>query len=290
MTTVYATRAKILLLAPMIAWLTAFLLLPYFFIFIQSFLQSDAFGNVVYSFTAESYVKIFSNKLYCFTLFKTLAMSCLVAVLCVILSLPLAYFIAFKVQSESRKTMLYTLIVLPFWVSYIVRAYSWKIILGQFGILNGFLMYTGIVSEPLSFILYSDFATIICLVYIFTPFVAIPIYTSFEQIPKSLVEASKDLGAGSWTTFTRVIIPLALPGIISGATFALVLTMGDFLAPVLLGGPNTLFISNIVQNLFGTSNDKPLGSALGIVVLALIVLVLEVSTYFEKKYSSFTSD
>ncbi|MCU0424079.1 MAG: ABC transporter permease [Candidatus Kapabacteria bacterium] len=289
MTTVYTTRAKILLLAPMIAWLTAFLLLPYFFIFIQSFLQSDAFGNVVYSFTAESYIKIFSNKLYYFTLFKTLAMSCLVAVLCVILSLPLAYFIAFKVQSESRKTMLYTLIVLPFWVSYIVRAYSWKIILGQFGILNGFLMYTGIVSEPLSFILYSDFATIICLVYIFTPFVAIPIYTAFEQIPKSLVEASKDLGAGSWTTFTRVIIPLALPGIISGATFALVLTMGDFLAPILLGGPNTLFISNIVQNLFGTSNDKPLGSALGIVVLALIVLVLEVSTYFEKKYSSFKS-
>ncbi len=289
MTTVYTTRAKILLLAPMIAWLTAFLLLPYFFIFIQSFLQSDAFGNVVYSFTAESYIKIFSNKLYYFTLFKTLAMSCLVAVLCVILSLPLAYFIAFKVQSESRKTMLYTLIVLPFWVSYIVRAYSWKIILGQFGILNGFLMYTGIVSEPLSFILYSDFATIICLVYIFTPFVAIPIYTAFEQIPKSLVEASKDLGAGSWTTFTRVIIPLALPGIISGATFALVLTMGDFLAPILLGGPNTLFISNIVQNLFGTSNDKPLGSALGIVVLALIVLVLEVSTYFEKKYSSYKS-
>lgn len=289
MTTVYSTRAKILLLAPMFTWLTAFLLLPYFFIFIQSFLQSDAFGNVVYSFTAESYIKIFSNKLYYFTLFKTLLMSCFVAVLCVIISLPLCYFIAFKVQSESRKTMLYTLIVLPFWVSYIVRAYSWKIILGQFGILNGFLTYTGLISEPLSFILYSDFATIICLVYIFTPFVAIPIYTAFEQIPKSLVEASKDLGAGSWTTFSRVIIPLALPGIISGATFALVLTMGDFLAPVLLGGPNTLFISNIVQNLFGTSNDKPLGSALGIVILALIVIVLEVSTYFEKKYSSFKS-
>lgn len=289
MTTVYTTRAKILLLAPMFAWLTAFLLLPYFFIFVQSFLQSDAFGNVVYSFTAESYIKIFSNKLYYFTLFKTLMMSCLVAGLCVIISLPLCYFIAFKVQSESRKTMLYTLIVLPFWVSYIVRAYSWKIILGQFGILNGFLTYTGLISEPLSFILYSDFATIICLVYIFTPFVAIPIYTAFEQIPKSLVEASKDLGAGSWTTFSRVIIPLALPGIISGATFALVLTMGDFLAPVLLGGPNTLFISNIVQNLFGTSNDKPLGSALGIVILALIVIVLEVSTYFEKKYSTFKS-
>jgi spermidine/putrescine transport system permease protein len=289
MTTAYTNRAKILLLTPMLVWLVAFLLLPYLFIVIQSVLQSDTFGNVVYAFTAESYIKIFSSKLYYFTLFKTFAVSCLVAVLCVIISLPLCYFIAFNVRSAPRKTLLYALIVLPFWVSYIVRAYSWKIILGQFGILNGFLMYTGIVSEPLSFILYSDFATIICLVYIFTPFVAIPIYTAFEQIPPSLVEASKDLGAGSWTTFTRVIIPLALPGIISGATFALVLTMGDFLAPMLLGGPNTLFIANIVQNLFGTSNDKPLGSALGVVVLVLIVLILEVSAYFENKYSSFKS-
>jgi spermidine/putrescine transport system permease protein len=287
--TSFTTRAKALLLLPMILWLIAFLLLPYFFIFIQSFLASDAFGNVVYQFNTDSYVKIFTNKLYYATLLKTLVMSCLVAVLCVIISLPLCYFIAFKVRNASSKTMLYTLIVLPFWVSYIVRAYAWKIILGQFGILNGFLMYAGIIHEPLSFILYSDFATIICLVYIFTPFVAIPIYTALEQIPKSLVEASKDLGAGSLTTFLRIIIPLALPGIISGATFALVLTMGDFLAPILLGGPNTLFISNIVQNLFGTSNDKPLGSALGIVILALIVLLLEVSTFFEKKYSSFTS-
>jgi spermidine/putrescine transport system permease protein len=289
MTTAYSNRAKALLLLPMVVWLIAFLLLPYVFIFAQSLMQSDAFGNVVMNVTAESYIKIFTSKLYYFTLLKTLMMSCLVAVSCVIISLPLCYFIAFKVQSESRKTMLYTLIVLPFWVSYIVRAYSWKIILGQFGILNGFLLSTGLISEPLEAILYSDFATIICLVYIFTPFVAIQFYTAFEHIPKSLVEASKDLGAGSLTTFFRIIIPLALPGIISGATFALVLTMGDFLAPILLGGPNTLFISNIVQNLFGTSNDKPLGSAVGIVILALIVLVLEVSTYFEKKYSSFKS-
>jgi spermidine/putrescine transport system permease protein len=289
MNTAYTNRSKALLLAPMIAWLVAFLVLPYLFIFIQSFLQTNEFGKVQYSITADSYIKIFTSKLYYGTLLKTLMMSCFVAVLCVIVSLPLCYFIAFKVQSPSRKTLLYTLIVLPFWVSYIVRAYSWKIILGQFGILNGFLMYTGLISEPLSFILYSDFATIVCLVYIFTPFVAIPIYTAFEQIPKSLVEAAKDLGAGSWTTFGRVIVPLALPGIISGATFALVLTMGDFLAPVLLGGPNTLFISNIVQNLFGTSNDKPLGSALGIVILALILLVLEASSFFEKKYSSFTT-
>ena len=125
--------------------------------------------------------------------------------------------------------------------------------------------------------------------HIFTPFVAIPIYTAFEQIPRPLIEASKDLGAGSFATLRKVILPLALPGIISGGTFALVLTMGDFLAPLLLGGPNTLFVSNIVQNLFGTSNDRPLGSTLGIVILGVIFLVLEGSSLVEKKYSTYTT-
>lgn len=150
-------------------------------------------------------------------------------------------------------------------------------------------MFVGLTDQPLEFLLYSDFSIIICLVHIFTPFVAIPIYTAFEQIPKSLIEASHDLGSGSVQTFLKVVFPLGLPGIISGGTFAFVLTMGDFLAPVLLGGPNTILISNIVQNLFGTSNDKPLGSALGIVILVLVAILLEISVRFENKYSSFKS-
>lgn len=272
---------------PLVLWLLLFLILPYTFILVQSFLKTDDFGKVIYEFNLESYIKIFTNELYYKTLGKTFGFAIVVSIICVLLSLPLAYFIAFKVTRH--KTILYALITLPFWMSYIVRAYAWKIILGQNGVLNSFLVATGISDAPLEFLLYSNFSTILCLVHIFTPFVAIPIYTAFEQIPKSLIEASKDLGAGSWTTFRRVIFPLALPGIISGGTFALVLTMGDFLAPFLLGGPNTLFISNIVQNLFGTSNDKPLGSAVGIVMLIMILIVLEISQRLEKKYSSFSS-
>jgi spermidine/putrescine transport system permease protein len=199
----------------------------------------------------------------------------------------MAYYIAFKVKKN--KTLLYTLIVLPFWISYIVRAYAWKIILGENGILNSFFINIHLTDKPFSFLLYSNFSVLICLIHIFTPFVAIPIYTAFEQIPKPLIEASKDLGAGSFATLRKVILPLALPGIISGGTFALVLTMGDFLAPLLLGGPNTLFVSNIVQNLFGTSNDRPLGSTLGIVILGVIFLVLEGSSLVEKKYSTYTT-
>ena len=125
--------------------------------------------------------------------------------------------------------------------------------------------------------------------HIYTPFVLMPIYTAFEQIPKSLVEASKDLGAGRWTTFRKIVFPLSLPGIIAGGTFAFVLSLGDFLAPILLGGPNTLFIANIFQNMFGTSNDKPLGSAIGIILLVVVVLVLEMSSRAEKRFSSLES-
>jgi spermidine/putrescine transport system permease protein len=238
---------RYLLILPLILWLTVFLVLPYLFILCQSFFRSDEFSRVIYDVNLDSYIRIFTNPLYYGTLLRTLGFALSVACCCVLLSLPLAYFIAFKVRKN--KTLLYTLIVLPFWISYIVRAYAWKIILGQNGILNTFLVSIGVTNEPLESLLYSDVSTVICLVHIFTPFVAIPVYTAFEQIPKSLIEASKDLGADSFTTFRRVIFPLALPGVISGGTFALVLTMGDFLAPLLLGGPETLFISNIVRSL-----------------------------------------
>ena len=276
--------SKYILIFPLALWLLLFLVLPYLFILTQSVLETDEFGKVVYHVNLDSYIKIFTNPLYYQTLIRTFIYAIIVALACVVLSLPLAYFIAFKVTKN--KSFYYTLIVLPFWMSYIVRAYAWKIILGESGIFNSLLLELGIIEKPLRFVLYSDFSVILCLIYIFLPFVCIPIYTSFEQISKSLVEASKDLGANSWVTFRKVIFPLILPGVISGGTLALVLTLGDFLAASLLGGPNTLFISNIVQNLFGTSNDKPLGSAVGVVLLVLVFVLLELSSRYEKKHET----
>jgi spermidine/putrescine transport system permease protein len=275
---------KYLLIFPLLLWLALFLVLPYIFILTQSVLATDDFGKVVYELNFDSYIKIFSNPLYYETLIRTFIYAIIVALACIVLSLPLAYFIAFKVTKN--KSFYYTLIVLPFWMSYIVRAYAWKVILGENGIFNSSLMNMGIIDKPLRFVLYSDFSVILCLVYIFLPFVCIPIYTSFEQISKSLVEASNDLGANSWETFRKVIFPLILPGVISGGTLALVLTLGDFLAASLLGGPNSLFISSIVQNLFGTSNDKPLGSAVGVVLLILVFIILELSSRYEKKHET----
>ncbi len=277
-------RGLLFLIAPLAIWMIAFLILPYLRVFIQSFYTTDDFGVLKADLNVDSYKRFFTGELYYMTLIKTFGLSAVVTIFSLILSIPLAYYIAFK--ATKNKTLLYTLIILPLWVSYIVRAYAWKTILGEQGVLNSFLMYIGITKEPISVLLYSDLAVVIGMTHIYTPFVLMPIYTAFEQIPKSLVEASKDLGAGRFTTFRKVVFPLSLPGIIAGGTFAFVLSLGDFLAPVLLGGPNTLFIANIFQNMFGTSNDKPLGSAIGIILLVIVITILELSSRAEKKYSS----
>lgn len=277
-----------ILFLPLALWMLLFLIFPYLRVLVQSFYTTNDFGVLQPGFSLDSYRRFFTKELYYFTLIKTFGLSLVVTSVALLISIPLAYYIAFK--ATKNKTLLYTLIILPLWVSYIVRAYAWKIILGGEGILNTFLMKIGLIGTPINALLYSDFSVVIGMVHIYCPFVLMPIYTAFEQIPKSLVEASKDLGANRFTTFFKVVLPLSLPGIIAGATFAFVLSLGDFLAPILLGGSNTLFISNIFQNMFGTSNDKPLGSAIGIVLLMVVLVVLELSSKAEKRFGSLQSN
>ena len=279
--------ATLSLVLPPALWLVLFLVVPYLALLVQSFLAADEYGNVVFTPTLGHYRDFFTKPVYYGTLLYTFETAAIVTVGCVLLSVPLAYFIAFKVKRY--KSLLYTLIIVPLWVSYIVRTYAWKIILGRAGILNTFLLYIHAVDAPVEAFLYSRWAVVVGLVHIFTPFVLMPIYTAFEHIPRPLLEASKDLGAGRFTTFRRVVLPLALPGIIAGGTFAFVLTLGDFLAVLLLGGPDTLMISNVVQNLFGTSDDRPLGSAIGIVMLFIVLAILELTARAERSLANVES-
>ncbi len=279
--------ATISLVLPPTLWLVLFLVVPYLALLVQSFLAADEYGNVVFTPTLGHYRDFFTKPVYYGTLLYTFETAAIVTVACVLLSVPLAYVIAFKVKRY--KSLLYTLIIVPLWVSYIVRTYAWKIILGRAGILNTFLLYVHLVDKPVEAFLYSRWAVVVGLVHIFTPFVLMPIYTAFEHIPRPLLEASKDLGAGRFTTFRRIVLPLALPGIIAGGTFAFVLTLGDFLAVLLLGGPDTLMISNVVQNLFGTSDDRPLGSAIGIVMLLIVLGILELTARAERSLANVES-
>ena len=166
-------------------------------------------------------------------------------------------------------------VIIPLWVSYLVRAYAWKIILGQEGILNGLLHSVGVIDHPLTFLLYSRWAVILALTHIYTPFTLMPIFAVLESIPPALKEASHDLYASRWQTFLRVILPLSLPGVLAGSTFAFVLSMGDFLAPQLLGGNDSaLMVSNLVWSLFGVAYNWPLGAAVSVVVLLLTLFLL----------------
>jgi spermidine/putrescine transport system permease protein len=200
-----------------------------------------------------------------------------------LLGYPLAYYLSF--HAGARREILYQLVIVPLWVSYLVRGYAWKTILGSDGVLNGFLQYLYLAKEPVGFLLYSPFAVVLMLTHIYTPFVFLPIYAALEHIPRRVVEASQDLGANPFKTFLRVILPLSLPGLLAGATFAFVLSLGDFLAPLLVGGASGTMIANIVQSLFGAAYDWPLGAAISVCILIITVTLLFLTERLEKRWS-----
>lgn len=275
------------ILFPVVIWLLLFLVIPYLNLLLNSFWVNGAF-QVEHTFTLENYIKFFTSGTGSgrpmMILLDTLRISLIVTVSTVLISFPLAYFINFKVTKN--KQLLYMMAIIPLWVSYIMRAYSWRIILGTDGVLNSFLMWTGITRAPIEAFLYSDLSVIIAMVHIYTPFVLMPMYTAMEQIPRNLMEASKDLGCNRIRTFLKILLPLSLPGVITGGTYAFALSMGDFLAPSLLGGASTSTkISNIVQMQFGTSNDWPYGSAIAVMIFLVILVVLLTTGKMEKHFS-----
>lgn len=275
------------ILAPVIIWIVLFLIFPYINLFLYSLWRNGPF-SVIHEFTGTNYAKFFTpgrnTGAPVLVLLNTLRIAALVTVFSVLISFPLAYFINFKVKKY--KQTFYMLSIIPLWISYVMRAYSWRIILGTNGMLNSFLLWMGIIKEPSSAFLFSDISVIVAMVHIYTPFVIMPMYTAMEQIPRNLLEASKDLGKGSLMTFINIVVPLSLPGIITGATYAFSLSMGDYLAPSLLGGAtSSTKIANIVQLQFGTSNNWPYGAAIGVIILILVLAILFVTGKLEKYFS-----
>jgi spermidine/putrescine transport system permease protein len=278
----YSRAYKSMVSLPPLLWVGVFLLLPYALMFAHSFWAVRE-GVIVHQWNLENYKTLFSNPLYAGVLFRTMRIAASVTVCSLLLGYPLAYYLSF--HAHARKELLYQLVIVPLWVSYLVRGYAWKTILGSDGVLNGFLQYLHLTHEPVGFFLYSPFAVVLMLTHIYTPFAFLPIYAALEHIPRPLVEASQDLGAGSTQTFLRVILPLSMPGLLAGATFAFVLSLGDFLAPLLVGGPSGIMIANVVQTLFGAAFDWPLGATISVFILILTVSLLFLSELLEKRWS-----
>jgi spermidine/putrescine transport system permease protein len=278
----YSRAYKSLVSLPPLLWVGLFLLLPYSLMLAHSFwVVRDGF--ILHQWNLQNYCTLATNPVYVEVLLRSMRIAASVTLCSLLLGYPLAYYLSF--HAGARREILYQLVIVPLWVSYLVRGYAWKTILGSDGVLNGFLQYLHLTKDPVGFLLYSPFAVVLLLTHIYTPFVFLPIYAALEHIPRPVVEASQDLGANPFKTFLRVILPLSLPGLLAGATFAFVLSLGDFLAPLLVGGASGTMIANIVQSLFGAAYDWPLGAAISVYILFITVALLFLTERLEKRWS-----
>src|SRR5437763_3395861 len=280
----FSRAYKTVVTAPPLVWVTIVLIAPYASMFCYSVWSVSSGQTAVHSWNLHNYDELLRKPVYWETLLRSIWIAARVTLFSLALGYPLAYFLSF--YAGRRKDLLYQLVIIPLWVSYLVRAYAWKTILGSDGVLNTLLQYVHLTSHPLNFLLYSPFAVVLTLTHIYTPFAFLPIYAALEHIPRNLIEASHDLGASRWQAFLKVVLPLSMPGVLAGATFAVVLSLGDFLAPLLVGGPSGIMISNIVVTLFGAAFDWPLGAAVSLCMLILIVTILSTTERLEKHWGT----
>jgi spermidine/putrescine transport system permease protein len=281
MTLARRNLAGALVLGIPIAWIVLFMLVPYSIIVTYSF-WVKSYPTFKPAFQFGNYLTLFTDPQYVQVLLRTLRISFLVSIASLALAYPFAYFLAFRCRWPALRTWLYMAVIAPLWVSYLLRAYIWKTILGTEGILNSFLMWAGVIDEPSAIFLYNQFAMVLTLTYIFIPFMVMPIYTALERIPPNLAEASADLGMTPLRTFLHVTLPLSMPGVAAGFTLTFCLSFGDFIAPFLVGGPDGNLIASVIQTQFGSALNWPLGSALSIVMLVIVLSIVSLSDRLER--------
>ncbi|MBI4060539.1 MAG: ABC transporter permease [Elusimicrobia bacterium] len=259
--------ASHLLLAPASLWLIFFLIIPAGGLVLLSFAKTGPYGAIVWEFGFQNYRRAFDTK-YLPVFARTLAFAGGTTALCLVLGYPLAYYLTFR-AGRWRNALLVGLMV-PFWSSCLVAYYSWMIVLGKEGLLNTALIRAGFLSAPIGF-LYTPFAILLGLVYFYLPFTVLPLYASLEKVPRSVIEAAYDLGAGRWTAFFKVTLPLSLPGVVAGCVLTFIPCLGDFLTVEILGGPRYYLLGNLISNQFMMAQDWPFGSALTSILLAGLV-------------------
>ncbi len=274
------------LLSPTLLIVLLGLLFPLIILFTLSFWKQE-YVDLIQTFTLKNYGDFFEKKIYYLILYRSIRISAFVMFVTVLLAYPLAYFIAFHVQKN--KMIWIILVTIPFWTSYLLRVFSWKVILGYNGVINSSLLSLGLISEPLEFLLYNPFAVVITLAHAWAAVAILPIYVSLEKIDRSLIEASRDLGESAVATFIRVTLPLSLPGVIAACLLVFIPTVGDYVTPALVGGTRGIMIGNIIQSMFGKALNWPLGAALSIIsmltVTAAVCLLLGATQLFKKKVS-----
>lgn len=234
--------------------------------------------------SVQNFVSILTDPLYGIVVSRSLTIAALVTLATVVTAYPVAYYLAF--HAGPRRGLILFLVTLPFWTSYLLRVFAWKIVLAYNGVLNSALMLTGLTSEPSTLFLNTPSAVVLTLAHAYAPFAILPIFVALDTIPKSLMEAAADLGARPFTTFRRVVLPNSMPGVLSAAVVVFVPTVGDYVTPALVGGPRSTMIGSLVQAQFGKANDWPFGAALAVVVMLVILAVVLVVRQADQKFGS----
>jgi len=263
-----ARRQAIWLLAPALLALVLLFYLPQILMSLVSLGARSPYGTVVYGASADNYLRAL-EPLYLRILWRSLGLALATTVICLLVGYPVAWWLGRHVRPRYR-TVLLTLIILPFWTSFLVRMYAWIVLLRSEGVVNNVL---GMIGLPTFELLYNDFAVLVGQTYGELPFMIIPLYVTIEKLDEVLLEAAADLGAGPLRTFTSVIVPQTLPGIVAGCVLVFIPSLGAYLAPDLLGGGKTAYIGNLIQSQFAVARDMPFGAALSF-VLSLVVLML----------------
>ncbi len=261
--------------------------LPFLFIIapLLSFLTYSFFwvegGQMHYDLTWRNYSRFFTDAIFIPVLWQTCLLCLAVAVLAALLGYPVAFRLA--TLSGRRKYILLMLVLVPLLMSYIIKIYAIRSILGGNGFLNRFLVWANLIDQPLTLFVFNLNAVLLTLTVLLIPFAILPIFLSLERIPKNLIEASTDLGASNWQTFCRVILPLSLPGVVTATSFVFVLAIGDFLTPQMVGGPNGFTFGRIIYSQFGAAFNWPFGAALSVILALVMSAVIALGRRFERQ-------
>ncbi|MDR2426741.1 MAG: ABC transporter permease [Endomicrobium sp.] len=268
------TIPLIMMISPVTAWLILLIAIPLIYIFIISFCGVNESHRIVFNFTFKNYAKLFNPDILG-VYYNSFIIAAFTTVICILTAYPFAMIMS--KTTPFRKTLMMTALLLPFWTNSLIRLYGWRTLLGKNGYINKFLLYAGIIDEPLE-VMFTQSAVVLGMVYTLLPFMVLPILTVIDKVDKNLIEASKDLGAGIVQTFRYVLLPLTAPGIFAGSIMVFIPSLGYFFVADLMGGGNNQIIGNLISRQFKSAYNWPFGAALSIMLIAVTLILVKIYT------------
>lgn len=270
------------MIAPPLVYAILMLAVPLLTILTFSFL-TDGYQTIIRDFTLGNYRAAWADPIFRTLMLRSLWVAGLVTLATVVLAFPVAYFLSFVVPPR-HKAMWIFLITIPFWTSYLIRVFLWKVILGYNGVVNSGLKSLGLIDQPLSFLLYNTGSIVVTLAHAYAPFAILPIYVALEKIDRSLLEAGRDLGESRLMTFWRVTLPLAMPGVLAAVLIVFIPTIGDYVTPTLIGGGKIPMVANLIQAQMLDIDNKPLGSAIAVSAMAIVAVLSLIFLFLNRRF------